>query len=183
MLKLLSMKKSTESKIILDADHLRRSLTRISFEIIEQNKELENVCIVGIKTRGITLAHRIAERIKELEGISLNVGEIDISYFRDDEKVNKSVSAPTLPFEIKDKTVILVDDVLFTGRTIRAALDTLMHISRPQKIKLACLIDRGHRELPIRPDYIGKNIPTALEENIKVHLYENDGNDNVYLIK
>ncbi len=170
-------------KIILDADHLRRSLTRISFEIIEQNKELENVCIVGIKTRGISLAKRIVARIQELENVRLNVGEIDISYFRDDDKVNKNAEIPHLDFDIKNKTVILVDDVLYTGRTIRAALDTLMHISRPQKIKLACLIDRGHRELPIRPDYVGKNIPTAQDEKIIVHLNEDDGEDNVYLIK
>lgn len=172
-----------EKRIILDADHLKRSLTRISFEIVEQNKELENVCIVGIKTRGISLAKRIQTRIFELEGKSLNVGEIDISYFRDDEKVNKSSSAPSLPFDIKDKTIILVDDVLFTGRTIRAALDSLINISRPHKIKLAVLVDRGHRELPIRPDYVGKNIPTSLEENIEVHLLEDDNEDCVYLTK
>lgn len=170
-----------QTKVILDADHLRRSLTRISFEIIEQNKELDQVVLVGIKTRGISLAQRIAQRIEQLEGIKCEVDEIDISYYRDDQKVDKT-QLPKLSIDIQDKTVILVDDVLYTGRTIRAALVCLLNIARPQKIKLATLIDRGHRELPIRPDYVGKNIPTSKNESIKVHLVENDGEDGVYLI-
>ncbi len=171
-----------ETKLILDADHLKRSLTRISFEIIEQNKELDQIVIIGIKTRGISLAKRIVKRIKELEGITIPVDEIDISFYRDDAKVDKS-KAPQLNIDIQDKIVILVDDVLYTGRTIRAALVCLLNIARPQKIKLATLIDRGHRELPIRPDYVGKNIPTAKNENIKVYLFEDDGKDEVVLFQ
>lgn len=171
------------SKIILDADALKRSLTRISFEIIEQNKQLNNLVLIGIKTRGITLAQRIAERIEELEGIHIPVADLDITYFRDDKIREKDALPPTLPFNVLNKTVIIVDDVLYTGRTIRAALDAILNIERPKKIALAVLIDRGHRELPIRPDYVGKNIPTSSDEDIKVHLIENDGLDEALIYK
>lgn len=171
------------SKIILDADALKRSLTRISFEIIEQNKQLNNLVLIGIKTRGITLAQRIAERIEELEGIHMPVADLDITYFRDDKIREKDALPPTLPFSVLNKTVIIVDDVLYTGRTIRAALDAILNIERPKKIALAVLIDRGHRELPIRPDYVGKNIPTSSDEDIKVHLIENDGLDEALIYK
>lgn len=171
------------AKIILDADVLKRSLTRISFEIIEQNKNLNDLVLVGIKTRGITLAKRIAVRIEELENIQIPVAELDITYFRDDKVRQKDDVAPTLPFSVLNKTVIVVDDVLYTGRTIRAALDAILNIERPKRIALAVLIDRGHRELPIRPDYVGKNIPTSSDEDIKVHLIENDGLDEAILYK
>lgn len=171
------------AKIILDADALKRSLTRISFEIIEQNKNLNDLVLVGIKTRGITLAKRIAVRIEELENIQIPVAELDITYFRDDKVRQKDDVAPTLPFSVLNKTVIVVDDVLYTGRTIRAALDAILNIERPKRIALAVLIDRGHRELPIRPDYVGKNIPTSSDEDIKVHLIENDGLDEAILYK
>ena len=171
------------AKIILDADVLKRSLTRISFEIIEQNKNLNDLVLVGIKTRGITLAKRIAVRIEELENIQIPVAELDITYFRDDKVRQKDDVAPTFPFSVLNKTVIVVDDVLYTGRTIRAALDAILNIERPKRIALAVLIDRGHRELPIRPDYVGKNIPTSSDEDIKVHLIENDGLDEAILYK
>ena len=181
MVKLLGMKTlPNDYKIILDSDQISRSLTRICYEIIEQNKNLDQIVLIGIKTRGITIANRIALRLEKLEGISCPVAAIDISYFRDDDKVNKS-EVPTLPFDIKNKVVILVDDVLYTGRTIRAALDTIMSIDRPQCIRLATLIDRGHREIPIRPDYIGKNIPSSKNEIIRVFLNENDQKEEVII--
>lgn len=170
-------------RIILDEETLKRSITRITFEIIEQNKDLDNLVLVGIKTRGITLAKRIAERMKALENVELKVGELDITYFRDDLVRPIDLVKPTLPFDVNSKQVIIVDDVLYTGRTIRAALDAIMSMGRPKRIALAVLIDRGHRELPIRPDYVGKNIPTSKEEDIKVELIENDGCDQVTLRK
>lgn len=172
-----------ETKIILDAETLKRSLTRITFEIIEQHKSLNDVVIVGIKTRGLTLARRIADRIKALEGVDMAVGELDITYYRDDREISPTLQKPSLPFSVVGKDIILVDDVLYTGRTIRAALDALINMGRPKRISLAVLVDRGHRELPIRPDYIGKNIPTSKHEVIKVELTENDGQDSVTLIK
>lgn len=164
-------------KVILDAETMKRSITRISFELIEHHKDLTDLILVGVKTRGVTLANRIAKRIKELENITIKVIELDITNFRDDrphtsEKLNFNV-------DIKGKQVVIVDDVLYTGRSIRAALDAIMSVARPQKIELAVLIDRGHRELPIRPDYIGKNVPTAQSENIIVEFIENDDIDAV----
>ncbi|HET6784434.1 MAG TPA: bifunctional pyr operon transcriptional regulator/uracil phosphoribosyltransferase PyrR [Erysipelotrichaceae bacterium] len=170
-------------KVVLDEETIKRSLTRITFEMIEQHKSLKDVVLVGIKTRGITIAYRIAERMKALESFDIPVGELDITYFRDDIVRDPSIEKPTLPFSIVDKQVILVDDVLYTGRTIRAALDAIMSLGRAKSIALAVLIDRGHRELPIRPDYIGKNIPTSSDENIQVELKENDGLDRVSIIK
>lgn len=172
-----------EIKTILDEEILKRSITRITFEIIEQHKSLSDVVIVGIKTRGLTLAKRIAERIKSLEGVSIPVGELDITYYRDDREKSPTIQKPSLPFSIEGKQVILVDDVLYTGRTIRAALDALINMGRPKRITLSVLVDRGHRELPIRPDFVGKNIPTSKDEVIKVELLENDGKDAVTLIK
>lgn len=170
-------------KVVLDEETIKRSLTRITFEMIEQHKSLKDVVLVGIKTRGITIAYRIAERMKALESFDIPVGELDITYFRDDIVRDPNTIKPTLPFTIVDKQVILVDDVLYTGRTIRAALDAIMSLGRAKSIALAVLIDRGHRELPIRPDYIGKNIPTSSDENIQVELKENDGLDRVSIIK
>lgn len=164
-------------KVILDAETMKRSITRISFELIEHHKDLKELVLVGIKTRGVTLAHRIAARIQTLENIKVNVIELDISNFRDDRP---HTNVPlNFNVEIKDKEIVIVDDVLYTGRSIRAALDAIMSAGRPQKIELAVLIDRGHRELPIRPDYVGKNVPTSQSENIVVEFEENDSIDAV----
>ena len=173
---------------IMDEGAINRALTRISYEIIEQQKDISNLVVVGIKTRGITLAKRIAEKISTLEKIKIPVGEVDITLYRDDRHNSKNEETPILngtsiPFEIKGKQIVLVDDVLFTGRTVRAALDAIMDIDRPKKISLAFLIDRGHRELPIRPDFIGKNVPTSLEEVIRVRLTEDDNKEEVIIEK
>lgn len=171
-----------EKSTILDEAAIRRALTRIAHEIIEKNKGIENCVIVGIKTRGIYLARRLAERVNHIEGQLLPVGELDITLYRDDltEKSEQPlVKGHDLPVDVTGKTVILVDDVLFTGRTVRAALDALIDMGRPQMIQLAVLIDRGHRELPIRPDYIGKNVPTSKNEIVVVELSELDNRDRV----
>lgn len=174
------------NKEILDQEAMRRALTRISHEIIEKNKGVSDVVLVGIKTRGIYLARRIAERIQQIEGTAVNVGEIDITLYRDDltEKTKDhepQLKGTDIPVDISNKQVILVDDVLYTGRTVRAALDALMDLGRPARIQLAVLIDRGHRELPIRPDYVGKNVPTSKEEIISVELQEVDDKDSVVI--
>lgn len=172
---------------VVDGAAMKRALTRITYEIIEQNKGLEDLVLIGIKTRGIYLAQRIANRMKELEEVSVPVGEIDISLYRDDVHTSDNrepkIKGSSIPVSIEGKQVILIDDVLFTGRTIRAALDALMDIGRPMKISLAVLVDRGHRELPIRADFVGKNIPTSLEEQIKVAVQEIDGEDHVLIQK
>ena len=173
---------------IMDEGAINRALTRISYEIIEQQKDVSNLVIIGIKTRGITLAKRIANKISALEKIKVPVGEVDITLYRDDRHDSKNEETPILngtsiPFEIKGKQIILVDDVLFTGRTVRAALDAIMDIDRPKKISLGILIDRGHRELPIRPDFIGKNVPTSLDEVIHVRLTEDDSKEEVIIEK
>ena len=173
------------AKEIYDEMAVKRALTRMTYEIIERNKGIDNLVIVGIKTRGAYLAHRIAKRLEQLEGASVPVGELDISMYRDDRKHTDDpvVKDSQLQFDITGKHVILVDDVLFTGRTIRAALDALMDQGRPDRINLAVLVDRGHRELPIRPDFIGKNIPTAMDEQVAVYVKEIDGKDGIDLIK
>ncbi|MDQ0416424.1 pyrimidine operon attenuation protein/uracil phosphoribosyltransferase [Croceifilum oryzae] len=164
-------------KVILDEAAIRRALTRIAYEILERNKGVEDMVLVGIKTRGVTLAERLAERIKQIEGKELSIGELDITLYRDDlseKSEHPHVRETSIP-DIIGKRVILVDDVLFTGRTIRAAMDALIDVGRPQLIQLAVLIDRGHRELPIRPDFIGKNVPTSRSEIISVVVSEVDG--------
>jgi pyrimidine operon attenuation protein/uracil phosphoribosyltransferase len=169
---------------ILDADELRRALTRIAHEIVERNGGTNDLVLVGVRTRGVPLARRLAGLIEQHEGVSLPVGALDISFYRDD--LTKVAHAPivkktqAMP-EIAGKTVVLVDDVLFTGRTIRAALDALIDLGRPKMIQLAILVDRGHRELPIRPDYIGKNLPTSRRETVAVRLTEHDGEDRVVI--
>jgi len=175
------------AKEIYDSMAMKRALTRMTYEIIEKNKGIDNLVLVGIKTRGIYLAKRIAARLKQLEGAEVAVGELDISLYRDDRHVATTeqpvVKDTSLEVDITDKHVILVDDVLFTGRTIRAALDALMDKGRPKKINLAVLVDRGHRELPIRADFVGKNIPTALDEQVAVYVEEVDGKDGIDLKK
>lgn len=170
------------TKKIMDKDGIRRALTRMSYEIVERNQGTENLVLIGIKTRGWYLAQRIADRLKQIEGHELPVVSLDISGYRDDlsqEEKEKAMESFETPVDLTGKTVILVDDVLYTGRTIRAALDAIMDQGRPAKIALAVLIDRGHRELPIRPDFIGKNIPTAASEDVQVYVQEADGEDTV----
>lgn len=174
----------TKKATVLDQPAIRRALTRIAHEIIERNKGIEDCILVGIKTRGIYIANRLAERIHDIEGEQIPVGEIDITLYRDDlSKKTKDhepeVKGSDLPVDITNKKVILVDDVLFTGRTVRAGLDALMDLGRPSQIQLAVLVDRGHRELPIRADFVGKNIPTSSSEKIMVALTEVDQEDIV----
>lgn len=171
---------------LMDQHMIQRSIIRISYEILEKNKGIEDIVLVGIKSRGVPLAHRISDRFFEMEGVRLPVGALDITYYRDD--LSKKTADATyrdqwIPVDLKDKKVILVDDVIYTGRTVRAALDAILEHSRPALIQLAVLVDRGHRELPIRPDYVGKNVPTSKRENIKVYLLECDKEDAVRIYK
>jgi len=178
-------KKLELKKRLMDADGIRRALTRIAHEIIEKNKGTENLVLVGIRTRGVPLSRRIALKIKEIESVDIPVGILDITLYRDDLSMvaqQPIVHKTEIPFDISGKTVVLVDDVLFTGRTVRAAMDALIDLGRPKAIQLAIIIDRGHRELPIRPDYIGKNLPTSLEEVINVNLEETDESEGVLLL-
>ena len=170
---------------LLSADDVRRALARIAHEIVERNRGVDDLILVGLRTRGIPLAHRLRAAIAEFEGVEIPFGELDITLYRDDvyQGAPRAVGATTMPGDITNKTVILVDDVLYTGRTVRAALDALVDMGRPRSIQLVCLVDRGHRELPIRPDYVGKNVPTNKEESVKVHLSEVDGEDEVVLLR
>ncbi|WP_188495480.1 bifunctional pyr operon transcriptional regulator/uracil phosphoribosyltransferase PyrR [Pullulanibacillus pueri] len=168
----------------MDESAIRRALTRLSHEVIERNKGTEDLVLVGIKTRGIYLAKRIAEKIEAIEASAVAVGEVDITLYRDDleEKTNDGqpqLKGSDIPVDVRDKKVILVDDVLYTGRTVRAAIDAIMDKGRPASIQLAVLIDRGHRELPIRPDFVGKNVPTSKGEIVAVKLTESDTLDEV----
>ena len=172
-------------KEVVDAVTMKRALTRISYEIIERNKGIQDIVLVGIKSRGIYIAQRLAERLKQLEDIDVPVGELDITLYRDDVKdmEEPELHSSDVPVSIEGKEVILVDDVLYTGRTIRAAMDAVMDLGRPRKISLAVLVDRGHRELPIRADYVGKNIPTSKTEEIIVEMEERDGADRIMISK
>jgi pyrimidine operon attenuation protein / uracil phosphoribosyltransferase len=170
--------------VLMDDQAIRRALTRIAHEIIERNKGVKNIVLAGIKTRGEFLAKRLAERIEQIEGNAVSVGVIDITLYRDDLRIKTENQEPELkgtdiPVEVSDKKIILVDDVLYTGRTVRAAMDAIMDLGRASSIQLAVLIDRGHRELPIRADYVGKNVPTSSEEIISASLIEVDGLDEV----
>lgn len=178
------MKELIEKTVLMDADGVRRALTRIAHEIVEKNNGVENVVIVGIRTRGVPLAERIAGEIERIEAVRPPVGVLDITLYRDDlsTMAYQPVVRPTeMPVDISGKTIVLIDDVLFTGRTIRAALDALIDMGRPHAIQLGVLIDRGHRELPIRADYVGKNVPTAVRETVSVQLAEMDGEERVVL--
>jgi pyrimidine operon attenuation protein / uracil phosphoribosyltransferase len=171
---------------IMDKENIQRAVLRIAHEILEKNKGTADLCLIGIRTRGAFLAERINEAIKKIEGHPLPVGILDITLYRDDLTTIATqpvVHETRIDFDISDKIIVLVDDVLFTGRTIRAALDAIIDFGRPAKIQLAVLIDRGHRELPIRADYVGKNIPTAIDENVKVILEECDQQEDKVVVK
>lgn len=171
-------------KVLMDNKAIGRALTRISHEIIEKNKGVEDVVIIGIKTRGIPLANRIVDKIKLFEGVEVPIGTIDITFYRDDlqKKSLQPIINDSIDFDVEGKTVVLVDDVIYTGRTCRSAIEAIMDAGRPNKIQFASLIDRGHRELPLTPDYIGKNIPTSKDEVVRVKLLEVDGEDTVQII-
>ena len=173
-----------KSKEVVDALTMKRAITRITYEIIERYQGIENVVLIGIKTPGIFIAQGIAPRLKELENIEVPVGELDITLYRDDKKQEleeAELHDSNIPVSLEGKEVILIDDVLFTGRTIRAALDAIMDFGRPRRIGLAVLVDRGHRELPVRADFVGKNIPTSTKEEIIVEMQELDGRDRIVI--
>ena len=177
-------RRNMKSKEVVDAITMKRAITRITYEIIERYQGIENVVLIGIKTRGIFIAQRIAQRLKELENIEVPVGELDITLYRDDKKQEleeAELHDSNIPVSLEGKEVILIDDVLFTGRTIRAALDAIMDFGRPRRIGLAVLVDRGHRELPVRADFVGKNIPTSTKEEIIVEMQELDGRDRIVI--
>jgi pyrimidine operon attenuation protein / uracil phosphoribosyltransferase len=173
-----------KSKII-DSEGLNRIITRIAHEILERNKGTENLILMGMRTRGEFLANRVFNKIKEIENIELPLGVLDVTLYRDDFRTRlkqPEVSVSNITFDINEKNIILIDDVLYTGRTARSALDAIMDLGRPNTIQLFVLVDRGHRELPIRADYVGKNIPTSIDEEIKVKMNEIDGEDAIYLV-
>jgi pyrimidine operon attenuation protein/uracil phosphoribosyltransferase len=173
--------------VILDADRIGRSLTRIAHEILERNRGIEEIAFVGIRTRGVPLARRLAHTIRDINQHDVPTGALDITLYRDDLMRTAVGAQPVIkrteiPFSIDDKRILLVDDVLYTGRTIRAALDALIEFGRPKAIQLIVLVDRGHRELPIKADYVGKNIPTSPTQSVQVHLMEIDGRDEVEIL-
>ena len=172
-------------KVVMTREDMRRSLARIAHEIIERNQTMEKLVLIGMRTRGVPLADRLAANIERFEGVSAPVGALDISFYRDDLPVaaKQVVNGTHVPVDVAGKSVVLVDDVLYTGRSARAAMDALIDLGRPALIQLAVLIDRGHRELPIRPDYVGKNIPSSRDEEIQVRVIETDGVDEVVIIK
>jgi pyrimidine operon attenuation protein / uracil phosphoribosyltransferase len=187
----LSAVEAPAGKLLLDGDAIRRTLSRIAHEIIERNEALDRVALVGIHTRGVPLAHRLRRLIDERSGVEVPVGSVDITFYRDDVQLRGGeaplhaqplVRATQLGFPLEGMTCILVDDVLYTGRTIRAAIEALFDYGRPARVQLAVLADRGHRELPIRPDYVGKNLPTARGERVQVQLVEVDEVDQVLLV-
>lgn len=171
--------------VCMDADEIERSLTRIAHQILETNKGADNIAIVGIVTRGDLLAKRLAQKIAAIEGAPVPLGKLDISFYRDDFATyfSPEVHSTEIPFDIDGKTIVLVDDVLFTGRTIRAALDALMDIGRPACVQLAVLVDRGHRQLPIRADFVGKNVPSPSNESVRLFLEEVDGTSMVEILE
>jgi len=172
--------------LVMDADRMGRALTRISHEILERNRGVDEIALVGIRTRGVPLARRISRSLHEINGDDVPTGALDITLYRDDLMRHPVGPQPVvrrteIPFSIDDRKILLVDDVLYTGRTIRAALDALIDFGRPQAIQLVVLVDRGHRELPIKADYVGKNLPTSLKQSVQVHLQEIDGKDEVLI--
>lgn len=180
------MKAKKILKVVMDSDGIERCLTRIAYEILEKNKGMDGLVLVGIRTGGVYLAQRLHKKISSIEGGSVPLGILDITLYRDDIAKASKTSPPgktDIPFDLTDKKVVLVDDVLFTGRTIRAAMDALIDFGRPKMIQLAVLIDRGHRELPIRADFVGKNLPSSLWEEVSVHLNEKNGSDEVVIVE
>jgi pyrimidine operon attenuation protein/uracil phosphoribosyltransferase len=178
-------------KTLLDADAIARTLSRIAHELIERTGDVSTLALVGIHTRGVPLAHRLRRLVEERSGVEVDLGTLDITFHRDDVLVRRGdgpkrtqpvVRATQLDFSLRGKTCVLVDDVLYTGRTIRAAIDALLEFGRPERVQLAVLVDRGHRELPIRPDYVGKNLPTSRQEHVRVQLVEVDEVDRVVLV-
>jgi pyrimidine operon attenuation protein/uracil phosphoribosyltransferase len=173
-----------DARQIMTADEIRRAIVRVSHEIVERQAGTEGLVLVGIQRRGVPLATRIAAAIEEHEGVAIPVGALDITFYRDDLSLiaqQPIVKGTAIPFDLNDRTVVLVDDVLYTGRTIRAAMDALVDFGRPRAIRLAVLVDRGHRELPIRADHVGKNVPTSRDELVRVHVAETDGEDAVWI--
>ena len=175
---------TTPNRVVLDRDDLRRTLVRIAHEIVEKNPQSQSLALVGIHTRGAVLARRLHTLVGELTGYEVPLGDLDISFYRDDipgrdPGAQPIVHSSHLDFDLDGRTVVLVDDVLFTGRTVRAAIDALFDYGRPERVQLDVLVDRGHRELPIRPDYVGKNLPTSATERVNVRLEETDGRDEV----
>ena len=170
--------------VIMDETAINRAITRIAHEILERNEGTENLALVGIVTRGDLLAKQLVEKIEEIEGVRVPLGSLDISFYRDDYLTNLApeIHATHIPFDVDGKRIVLVDDVLYTGRTIRAALDAVMDLGRPEVIQLAVLVDRGHRELPIRADYVGKNVPSSRDENVRLFLEEVDGTSAVEIL-
>lgn len=176
---------SREKAQIMDGAAIQRVLTRVAHEIVEKNKGTADLVLIGLRSRGVDLARRLSQRLKEIDGVDVPVGALDITLYRDDlgkGGPQPAVRRTEIPFSIENKKVILVDDVLYTGRTIRAAMDGLMDLGRPRTIQLAVLVDRGHREVPIRADYVGKNVPTAKTEQVQVMLQEEDGTDRVVIL-
>ncbi len=172
--------------VILDSDAISRAITRISYEIIEKNKGIENLALIGIQRRGVIMANRLAEKLYQMEGKKLPVGILDITLYRDDLSMlteHPVINGTSIDFVIEGKKLVLIDDVLFTGRTTRAAIEAICELGRPAKIELAVMIDRGHRELPFRADYVGKNVPTSRSENVDVHFSELDDGDYVSITK
>jgi pyrimidine operon attenuation protein/uracil phosphoribosyltransferase len=168
-----------KKRMIMDDKAMQRAIARISYEMIEHNKGAEGLCIIGIFSRGVSIGKRIADKLSELENVSVPFGKLDITPYRDDITGGSPEDRTDIPFSVKDRNVIIVDDVIFTGRSARAALEAIMKRGRPRSVQLAVLIDRGHRELPIRPDYVGKNLPTSHSEVVKVSVNELDGSDGV----
>src|SRR5512145_507075 len=175
-----------QERLVMESGDMARAITRIAHEILERNKGVKDLGLVGIRTGGVHLAHRLARRIQDIEGAAVPIGELDITLYRDDLALRKEqpvLRMTSVPFDISGKIIVLVDDVLFTGRTIRAAMDGLIDLGRPAEIQLAVLVDRGHRQLPIKATYIGKNIPTSRDENIHVYLEEEGEEDRVTITK
>jgi pyrimidine operon attenuation protein/uracil phosphoribosyltransferase len=174
--------------VVMDADRMGRTLTRMAHEIVERNRGVESLALVGVRTRGVPIAARLAARLREISGHDVPVGALDITLYRDDLMLNAVgpqplVRSTDIPFSIDDRIIVLVDDVLYTGRTVRAALDELIDFGRPRAIQLVVIVDRGHRELPIKADYVGKNLPTSHGESVSVRLLETDGCDQVIIEK
>jgi len=180
------MSENKQETRILSADDIKRTLYRLAHEVRENNSRIQDIVVVGVQTRGVYIAQRVRKILQELEGVNIPFGRLDITFYRDDLTTigpKPLVKETDIPVDLTDKVVVLVDDVLFTGRTVRAALNEIMDFGRPEKVELLVLVDRGHRELPIRADFVGKNLPTSREERVEVLLEETDGRDEVRVIK